>query len=375
MDLQPYRLDHWLARYEASSPPIRFNLATSMGASWTVGELVSICGGIDELSRTTLGYAPPEGSFALREAIASQYDVDPEHVVVTTGASEAISILFCLFSGPGRNLVLPRPAFPAFETMARAWGLGTRHYTLSHANGFVHEANAILSAADTETALVLVNTPFNPAGSVLPHAQLDKLVLALDDRGIPLVVDEVYHPVYFGRPQQSAASIPNAIVLGDLSKAYNLPGLRIGWIIDRDVDRRKRIIDARSYFTISGSPLLEAIATQAIIHRDVLTQKLMKNTVENLAVISDFMERQSETLSWMRPEGGNTAFPWFSDRRHARPFCELLAVAGVLVVPGDCFGADEHFRLGFAGQRNGLDQALSIMGSVLRSLPRTAQAA
>src|SRR5690349_14728991 len=95
MELPPFLLDHWLAAHEFASRPIAYNLAASTGPRWTLGEVLALDGGQD-ISDVAVSYAPPEGSRALREAVAAFHGVDPDWVVVTTGASEALSILFCL---------------------------------------------------------------------------------------------------------------------------------------------------------------------------------------------------------------------------------------------------------------------------------------
>src|SRR5262249_10678445 len=111
MELPPFLLDHWLAAHEFSVPPVRYNLASSTGPRWTVAELERLPVGRLDIATTPLGYAPPDGSRDLREAIAEHHAADPDWVVVTTGASEALSALFCLASGPGANIVLPAPGF------------------------------------------------------------------------------------------------------------------------------------------------------------------------------------------------------------------------------------------------------------------------
>ena len=127
------------------------------------------------------------------------------------------------------------------------------------------------------------------------------------------------------------------------------------------------MIDARGYFTISSSPLLERLAVHAFANREVLLSRLHAVASENLAVLSDFMERASDVLGWARPEGGTVCFPWFLDGRDSRPFWEALAANGVLVAPGDCFGRPEHMRLGFALlKREKFLEGLAIFERVLR---------
>src|SRR5665213_3938648 len=123
MQLPPFLLDQWLAAHEFATPPICYNLASSTGPTWNFRELMALGRGDigRELNELNISYVPPEGTSALRAAIAGLHDVDPDWVVVTTGASEALSALYCLAAEPGASIALPRPGFPAFAVMARAW--------------------------------------------------------------------------------------------------------------------------------------------------------------------------------------------------------------------------------------------------------------
>lgn len=369
MQIPPFELDRWLAAHEFASSPIRYNLAASTGPPWTLGELSALGGNAlrQELESLRLSYAPPEGCRLLRERIADVYQTDPDCLIVTAGAAEALSMLLCLAAEPEGSVVLPLPAYPAMPAMAKAWGMRARHYVLDRAADFAQTAGSILSTVDATTRLVVVNTPHTPTGSVMPWQEIAHLAASLAERGIPLLVDEVYHPLYFGAQHPSAADIPNTLVVGDLSKALSLPGLRVGWIIDRDAKRRERLIDLRSYFTVSGSPVTEAIAAHALAHRGALLSRLNAVARANMALLERFMHAHREHIGWVRPAGGTVSFPWLLDGRDARPLCQALARAGVLVVPGDCFGAAEHFRIGVGAQAEGFERALDIASRVVSS--------
>jgi aspartate/methionine/tyrosine aminotransferase len=180
-----------------------------------------------------------------------------------------------------------------------------------------------------------------------------------------LIVDEVYHPLYLTEAAPSASALPNTIVLGDFAKALSIPGLRIGWLIDPDAKRRSALLDMRSYFTISGSPLTEAIGAHALEHAPAILGRLREVASANHALLADFMADCRATLDWAAPAGGTTCFPWLRDDRDARPLCEALAKAGVLIAPGDCFEMPSHFRLGFGAMRSGYATALGIFREVL----------
>ena len=365
MELPPFLLDQWLASYEFRTPPVQYNLASSTGPHWTIAELQQLPAGTLDLANVPVTYAPPDGTPALRAAIARHHGVDPDWVIVTTGASEALSILFCLMARPGADIVLPSPGYPAFAALAQAWGLRVTADELFREQGFTPTIAAIAERAGPDTVLALINTPHNPTGAVCPRSDILALADTLGERGIPLIVDEVYHPLYHGEPQRSAAGADNVIVIGDMSKALSLAGLRIGWIIDANAARRERILDARSYFTVSGSPITEAIATHALDNADAVLAKLATVASANLRILDNLMADVADVLSWIRPRGGTTAWPWFVDGRDSRPFCTRLAEAGVLIAPGDCFGAPNHMRVSFGAQATGFGQAIDILRDAL----------
>src|SRR5262245_42061203 len=366
MKVPPFKLDAWLAAHDFAAPPIRYNLASSTGPGWTLAELMSLGGGSPrDLGEVRLSYAPTQGGKLLRERIAALHGVDPDHVLVMTGASEALVALTCLFAAPDASIVVPRPVYPALPVLAKTWGLQVREYSLRPEYGFSQTAEGVLSAVDDSTRVVFVNTPHNPTGSVMPANEQRKLAEALAARGIPLIVDEVYHPLYFSAPIPSAVNLPNTIVLGDFAKALSIPGLRIGWLIDADADRREALLDLRSYFTICGSPLAEAVGAHALAHADTILGRLRSVSQANLGLLTKFMLEHREALGWTPPAGGTTGFPWLRDGRDSRPLCETLAKAGVLAAPGDCFDMPPHMRIGVGAVPNGYQDALEIFRAVL----------
>jgi aspartate/methionine/tyrosine aminotransferase len=375
MNLPPFLLDQWLAAHEFADPPIRYNLASSCGPQWTHGQILELDDGElgARLRAIPVSYGPPEGARSLREQIARLHNVDPDWVVVTTGASEALSIVLCLTAGPGAAVALPNPGYPATEVLAKAWGIRLQPYDISRERGYELNAATISKVIDSATRLVIVNSPHNPTGAVISREEIQRLALELASKGIPLVADEVFHHLYFGECQSSAAGLENVIQIGDLSKSLSLPGLRLGWIIDSNFERRKRIIDARSYFTISSSPLMEAFATTALSKAERFIGRLREVASANLEQLSRFIAQHQDLLGWVKPRGGTLAFPWLKHGQDSRPLCESFARAGVLAVPGDCYGMPSHIRVGFGTcEPADFEQALRVMTKVVESiqLPR-----
>src|SRR5215469_11908958 len=184
MKLPPFLLDQWLEQKFSADPPIEFDLGSSTGPVWTLRELLALGGDIDELLDTKLFYTPPAGSAGLREELARLAGVEAESVLVTTGAAEALLILFHMAAEPGANVVLPNPGFPTNRAVAESLGLEVRHYTLRAENRFRMDLDEVQKLVDRSTKLVLVNSPHNPTGTVLTESEMRGLHDFCADRGV-----------------------------------------------------------------------------------------------------------------------------------------------------------------------------------------------
>jgi len=186
-------------------------------------------------------------------------------------------------------------------------------------------------------------------------------------RGIQLVSDEVYHPIYHGQATRSASRLEHATVIHDFSKAFPIAGVRTGWMIDHDARRRERYWNARTIFSISNNTAGEMLAELATRHRNMVLGKTQDTATRNLRLLKAFLSEHRETLGWIPPRGGVTAFPWLVSGENARPFCRAAAEQGILLAPGDCWEAPSHFRLGFAKMTDKFPEALNRLGEFVKS--------
>jgi aspartate/methionine/tyrosine aminotransferase len=357
MQLKPFELDIWLDAY---AHDVDFDLAGSTGPVWTANAILDLAAG-DRRERYTnhaLTYGRAAGADGLRAAIAEMHGVDPDCVQIVAGASEALLILFWLAAEPGANVLLPQPGFPPFASLPESLGLETRFYGIRRENAFEIDVAEIESLIDRNTKLVLVNNPHNPTGTTISDAAIERLHTFTSSRGIVLVSDEVYHPIYHGPPTQSAARLPHVTVISDLSKAFPLAGTRTGWIVERDPHRMKAYKNARCHFSVSNNSPGEILAEIAVRARNEVWRKTQEVASRNLETLDAFMNDRRDTFGWIRPRGGMTAFPWLRSGEDARTFCRTAAEHGVLLAPGDCFGAPEHFRIGFAAAGERFAEAL-----------------
>ena len=366
MQLKPFLLDMWLDPYEHN---IEFNLASSTGPRWTLNQILSLASEKEQqrFLNHDLVYSRVAGAEGLRAAIADMQGVDVDAVQVVTGASEALLVLMWLAAEPGANVIVPQPGFATFSALAESLRLETRCYEVRKENGFRIDLDEIRQLADRNTKLILVNSPHHPTGATLSDEELDSLHEFTSSRGIQLVNDEVYHPIYHGPATKSAARLPHATVIHDFSKAFPLAGVRTGWIIEHDPQRRKSYWNARAYFSVSNSTAGEMLAEIAMRHRAIVLGKTQQTATENLRQLAAFMDQHRETLGWIPPRGGMTAFPWLVSGENSRAFCRAAAEQGVLLAPGDCFDAPSHFRLGFAAVTGSFPAALERLGKIVKS--------
>jgi len=366
MQLKPFLLDAWLDNYEHG---IEFNLAASTGPVWTANQLLDLGG--DQAREQYLNhkvvYGRPAGGDTLRTAIAEMQNVDVDCVQVVTGASEALTILMWLAAEPGANVILPMPGFTTFSALPESLGLELRFYRVGRENGFQIDVDEIKQLADAKTKLILINSPHNPTGATIGDADMETLHDFTAQRGIQLVSDEVYHPIYHGRHTKSAARLPHATVISDLSKAFSLAGLRTGWMIEHDPVRQQKYWNARAYFSICNTNAGEILTEIAIRNRAVILGKSQQTASRNLQRLDHFMTEHRDLLGWTRPQGGMTAFPWLVSGENARPFCQAATERGILFAPGDCFDVPSHFRLGFAASGENFGVALERFEEFIKS--------
>ncbi|MBV9626217.1 MAG: aminotransferase class I/II-fold pyridoxal phosphate-dependent enzyme [Acidobacteria bacterium] len=366
MQLKPFLLDAWLDQYEHG---IEFNLAASTGPTWTVNDVLRLAD--DETRHRFLNhklvYSRPAGADSLREAIAEMQGVPLETVQIVTGASEALVALMWLAAEPGANVIIPLPGFTTFSALPQSLGLETRYYRVRRENNFRIDLDEIKRLADSRTKLILVNSPHNPTGATIADEEIEALHDFTAERGIQLVSDEVYHPIYHGRKTRSAARLPHATVIADLSKAFSIAGVRTGWMIEPDEQRRQQYWTARAYFSISNTTTGEILSEIAVRKRDVVLGRTQEIASRNLKLLASFMAEHGDALGWIPPNGGMTAFPWLLSEEKDRPFCQAATERGILFAPGDCFDAPSHFRLGFAASGDNFSKALDRFGSFVKS--------
>ena len=209
---------------------------------------------VTNLYRGRTHYSPGRGEPALRQTIAdvetgaSGRLTQPDEVLVFPGATNAVfSTLSCLLD-PGDNMVVCDPCYVGYYGIFRTIGCSVTHVATDPANGFNVDPAAIEAVIREDTRVLLLNTPGNPGGNVIPEADLARLAAFCLERGVWLVCDEVYSMITFETPhvsvRRAAASLENVIVIDGLSKSHAMTGWRLGWAV-----AEQRVIDTLLEFT------------------------------------------------------------------------------------------------------------------------------
>jgi aspartate/methionine/tyrosine aminotransferase len=366
MRLKTFLLDQWLQQH---SRRVEFNLGGSTGPEWAVRELLDLGGesGREALLASELVYAPTQGKLSLRQAIAEVHGVQAEEVMVLSGGAEALLQIFLLAADPGANVIIPFPCFPSYEVLPEAFGYELRRYNLRRENSYQMDLDEVMHLVDRKTKILVVNSPHNPTGATLSNQEIRALHDFATERGIQFVCDEVFHPIYHGRLTESASVLPHATVIGDFSKALSLPGLRLGWIIERDSRRREEYLNAREYCTVSNSPVSEFLGEIAIAHREDILGRTRKVAGRNLQLLEGVLREFPHIIDWVRPQGGMTGFARLVSGMDARPFCQAALSHGLLLDPGDFWGVPDHIRIGFGVGMEWFPRAIERLFVLLRS--------
>jgi len=369
MTIREFRLERFLAERE-------FRASYVLGASdcetMSVQELLSLeAGSEDDLLRLRLGYIEPAGSPSLREAVAGLYaSVSPDEVITFNGASEGIMALMNTALRPGDHVIVQFPAYQSLYEVARSIGCDVTFWQMDEEKGWSPDLEGLQDQIRPATKVIVINSPHNPTGYQFPESDFRALVRFAGDRGITILSDEVYRFLEHRADDRlpGMVDLPGAhVTLGDLSKAYGLAGLRIGWIATHDRDLLRRLAGYKDYSTICNSATSEFFAEIALRHWERIVARNLKIVRRNVELLDDFFGAWSNLFSWVRPRAGSTAFPRLMAGIGAEEFCtDLLRSAGILLVPGTVFEHDDaHLRFGYG--RQDMPEALERLDDYLRT--------
>jgi aspartate/methionine/tyrosine aminotransferase len=336
---------------ETGYSTIACNLAESSMSDRILGDLGL---GID-IGKMVLLYGDHRGHPGLRALLAAEGQCAVNQVLLTPGAAGALFIVSTTLLAPGDHLVVLRPNYATNIETPRAIGCQISFVDLTFDQGWRYDADRIAAAMTPKTRLVSITTPHNPTGTVLDREALRAIASLVASRGAHLLVDETY------RDLSATAAMPFATTLGDrvisvasLSKAYGLPGLRLGWLMTRDRALNEKFLAAKEQIIICGAVLDEEIGYRVYLRRSEELARISAEVARGRAAVRDWIAREPR-MEWVEPAGGVVAFPRIRSGSgvDVSRFYQLLTDEyKTWVGPGHWFEQDDRYmRVGFGWPR------------------------
>ncbi len=367
MDVAVARLEEWMRRYYHN---VDHDIGSSGVRDVTVEELRSICGfELDELDSLIFHDSESFGGGTLRAALADRWTGgDIDRLMVTHGSSEAIYIVMHTALQPGDEVIVVYPAYQQLYDIASAIGCRIIRWRLCSDRSFYADLAHLRELATNGPRMIVVNFPHNPTGvSVTPDEQRELVAIAAE-AGAWLVWDHAFGELtYTAQPLPLPHWYDRCIAFGTFSKSYGLAGIRVGWCM-APPELLARMAVLRDYIALYVSPVLEFFAEKAVRNADRIVAMQRAHAYGNLRLLQQWSARMQQRLTLNPTAGGVTAFVEFHDQPDVTGLCRRLAERHrVLLVPGECFGADfrNYARLGFGGSTAELTAGLFALEQVL----------
>ena len=311
---------------------------------------------IDDL---VIGYVDHRGHRGLRTLLANDASVggsdkiSAEHVLLTSGAAQALFIISTTLLGKGDELVVIRPNYATNLETPRAIEAKLKIVELTFENGWRIDPRMIAEAITPATKLVSITVPHNPTGAQMSSADLAEVIRITGEKGVYLLVDETYREMSFvGVMPYAATAAAHVISVASFSKTFGLPGIRVGWLMTQDSALFEKFFAAKEQIQICGSALDEEIAYQFYAKKEKFLPQILTNLKRRFEIVKAWMGLQKD-LEWVEPRGGCVSFPRFTDAALAsidleKFYCELNRSFSTHVGPGHWFEQHKRYmRIGY----------------------------
>ena len=354
---------------------VDFNLSESGVHPLTPRELLQNTG-VDALLDQPLVYTQSNGTIELRGLIAGLYSgATHEHIQVTNGGSEANYVTVWRLIEPGDEVAMLVPNYMQTWGLVRAFGGVVREWPLVEdpaAGRWRPDLDALERVVSERTRLIIICTPNNPTGACLTGAELDRVAAIAARHGSWVLSDEVYRGAELGDTEAPSmwGRSERVIVTSGLSKAYGLPGLRIGWIAAPPAFVESTW-SYHDYTTIAPGALSDRLARVALgtERRPALLERTRSIIRANWPLIEKWLRAHDPAFAWIRPEAGAIVYVRYNYAINSTELVTRLRdEKSVLIVPGDHFGMDGYLRLGFGERPEYLTQGLERLHSLLTSV-------
>jgi hypothetical protein len=352
---------------------VDYNLSESGVTPLRLGDLIAEPAARDALMREGLRYTQSNGTVELRDLVAAQYPgATRDHVQITNGGAEANYITTWNLVEPGNEVVFMVPSYMQTWGLVRAFGATVKEWPLTPptaADGWRVDVDALDRLVTARTKLIVICNPNNPTGARFGPAVLDRVAAAADRHGAWILSDEVYRGAELdGRETPTMWGRSNRVVVtSGLSKAYGLPGLRIGWIVG-PISLVASLWSYHDYTTISPGALSDFLARHALSgarRLDILsrTRKILNG---NFPVIAGWLRSHGGLFSFAPPDAGAIVYVRYHHAINSTVLVnQLREKKSVLIVPGDHFGMDGYLRIGYGDETAYLREGLTRLHDLL----------
>jgi len=330
---------------------VKYNLAES-SVSDTVFKSIKIS--VDDLK---LCYGDHLGKPELRKLLAQQAgNVSENNVLITAGAVSALFIIATSLLDKKDHLIVLHPNYATNIETPRAIGCEMDFVNLKFENNFSFSLDEIASKIKSNTKLISITHPHNPTGTVISIDLIKQLAVLAEKNNCYLLVDETYRDLMLQDKTPIAASLHSRIIsVASVSKAYGLPGIRVGWLITQDTILFEKFLAAKEQIFICNSVLDEEIAYQYLLKQDEYFAPIKKHIMENFSVVENWLKNESR-IEMVTPKGGVVCFPRIKngEKINTDKFYELLNNKyKTFVGPGHWFEMPDYFmRIGFGWPQN-----------------------
>lgn len=322
-------------------------------------------------------YGPAAGQPATRQAIAESlsqrygYSVEPDRILVTPGGKPVMFFTILALINPGDEVIYPNPGFPIYESMIRYVGGKPVPMQLREDNDFNADVDALERLITAKTKLLIMNSPNNPCGSVIPPADIERIAAIARKNDLIVMTDEIYKDIYYEGEHCSITQFPDmvdrTVILDGFSKSYAMTGWRLGYGVFP-----KWLIDDVTRLAVNAYSCTSVFSQMACIAALTGSQEPVREMVREFAQRRDLVVEGMNSLPGVTcrvPKGAFYAFPNIKDTglKSAEFVDRALTKYGVAVLGGTAFGAfgEGYIRISFANSQDNLREAIGRLSKML----------
>ncbi len=300
-----------------------------------------------------LCYGDHSGIPELREVIAQNYkNVGANNILVTTGACLALFIVNATLLNDGDRILVINPNYATNIEVPKSLGFNIDLFTLTFEEKFTIDVDKLESMVKPSTRLISITYPHNPTGAMIDENTLRAIIEIAEKHDSHLLVDETYRELTMGKLLPQAASLSDRTVsVESVSKAFGIPGIRIGWLATQSAELKEKFLAAKEQVCICSSVVDEEIALRVLKRQEETLKEIKEYNKKAFGIICDWFENQND-VEWIKPKGGVVCFPRIKPniKLDIEKFYSILNDKyGTYVGPGRWFGHDDrYFRIGYA---------------------------